>query len=81
MGIGSVGLYLAGHVYLPHALEISAEHFGSLGIAFAFIGWLFVMAFVLILATVLGAVIVQDEGVESLVRSGRRRATAMFHRT
>ena len=81
MGIGSVGLYLAGHVYLPHALEISAEHFGSLGIAFAFIGWLFVMAFVLILATVLGAVIVQDEGVESLVRSGRRRATALFRRT
>ena len=81
MGIGSVGLYLAGQVYMPHALEISAEHFGSLGIAFAFIGWLFVMAFVLIMATVLGAVIVQDEGVETLVRSGRRRATAMFHRT
>jgi membrane protein len=80
MGVGSVGLYLAGHVYLPHALEIAVEHFGSLGAAFTLIGWLFVMAFVLIVATVLGAVIAQDEGVEGLLQSFRRRTDAVFRR-
>ena len=34
MGVGSVGLSLAGQVYLPRALKIGAEHFGSLGLAF-----------------------------------------------
>jgi membrane protein len=80
MGIGSVGLYLAGRLYLPHALKISTEHFGSLGAAFALIGWLFVAAFVLIVATVLGAVIVQDKGVEALVREVRRRVSELVHR-
>jgi membrane protein len=80
MGVGSVGLNLAGHVYLPPALEVGVEHFGSLGAAFTLIGWLFVMAFVLIVATVLGAVIVQDEGVDSLVQSVRRRAAGLSHR-
>jgi membrane protein len=78
MGIGSAVLSLAGHLYLPHALEIAADHFGSLGVAFAFIGWLFVVCFVLVVATVLGAVIVQDEGVEGLVLTARRRATALL---
>ncbi len=81
MGVGSVGLSLAGQVYLPHALQIGVEHFGSLGVAFTFIGWLFVMAFVLIVATVLGAVIVNDEGVEGLVLSVRRQAAGLLHRT
>jgi membrane protein len=81
MGVGSVGLNLAGHVYLPPALQAAVEHFGSLGAAFTLIGWLFVMAFVLIVATVLGAVIVQDEGVEGPLLSLGRRAAARFHRT
>jgi membrane protein len=72
MGIGSAVLSLAGQLYLPHALKIGAEHFGAFGLAFAFIGWLFVLSFVLIVATVLGAVIVQDKGVEDLVLTLRR---------
>ena len=74
MGIGSAVLSLAGQLYLPHALKIGAEHFGAFGLAFAFIGWLFVLSFVLIVATVLGAVIVQDKGVEDLARTVRRSA-------
>jgi membrane protein len=78
MGIGSAVLSVAGHLYLPHALKVGAEHFGAFGLAFAFIGWLFVLSFVLIVATVLGAVIVQDEGVEGLVLAVRRRVASLF---
>ena len=76
MGFGSAVLSLAGQFYLPHALKIGAEHFGAFGLAFAFIGWLFVLSFVLIVATVLGAVIVQDRGVEDLVAPCEQRGTA-----
>ena len=67
MGIGSVGLTVASRFYMPHAMEIGSEHFGALGVAFTLIGWLFVVSFVLVVATVLGAVIAQDEDVENLV--------------
>jgi membrane protein len=78
MGVGSAVLSVAGHLYLPHALQIGAEHFGALGLAFALIGWLFVLSFALIVATVLGAVIVRDEGVEGLISTVRRRAASLF---
>jgi len=71
-------LSLAGQLYLPHALQVGVEHFGAFGLAFALIGWLFVLGFVLIVATVLGAVIVQDEGVEGLVLAVRRRVASLF---
>ena len=77
MGIASTVLSLAGQLYLPHALKIGAEHFGAFGLAFAFIGWLFVVSFVLIVATVLGAVIVQDKGVEDLVTTVRQNASRL----
>ncbi len=81
MAMGSVALNVAGHAHPPHALEIGVEHFGSLGVAFTVVGWLFVVGFVLIFATVLGAVVVQDEGVKSLMLSVRRRAVGLHHRT
>jgi membrane protein len=68
MGVGSVGLTVASRIYMPHALKIASEHFGALGIAFTLIGWLFIVSFVLIIATVLGAAIVQDEGVQGGMR-------------
>jgi membrane protein len=60
MGVGSVGTLLASQIYMPRALTAAAREFGSFGVAFTYIGWLFVVAFVLILTTVLGAVLVQD---------------------
>jgi membrane protein len=80
MGVGSVGLTVASQIYMPHALTIGEEHFGSLGVAFTFIGWLFVVSFVLVIATVLGAVIAQDEGVEGLVLGLRRRLPARLRK-
>ena len=48
-------------MYLPRALVSASRQFGALGIAFTYIGWLFIVAFVLVCSTVLGAVLARDE--------------------
>jgi membrane protein len=61
MGVCTVGTSIAGGIYLPRALVSASQQFGALGIAFTYIGWLFVVAFVLVCSTVLGAVLARDE--------------------
>jgi membrane protein len=80
MGVSSLALTLGSRIYMPHALAIGSEHFGALGVAFTLIGWLFIVGFVLVVATVLGAAIVQDEGVEDFVRHVRRTLSARLRR-
>ncbi|MEV4701742.1 YhjD/YihY/BrkB family envelope integrity protein [Actinoplanes sp. NPDC049316] len=53
----------AGAVYLPRALQTSYDRYGTIGLAFTYIGWLYIMAFCLLATTVLGQVLAQDEGV------------------
>jgi len=60
MGVGSVGTLLASKVYMPRALTAASDDFGVLGVAFTYIGWLFLVALVLIVTTVIGAVLTQD---------------------
>ena len=62
MGVASVPLFLAGHVYLPSALKYADRQFGEFGVAFACIGWLFTVAFVLIVATVVGTAVAREPG-------------------
>jgi membrane protein len=61
MGGCTVATSIAGGVYLPRALVSASRQFGALGIAFTYIGWLFIVAFVLVCSTVLGAVLARDE--------------------
>jgi membrane protein len=61
MGGCTVATSMAGGVYLPRALVSASRQFGALGIAFTYIGWLFIVAFVLVCSTVLGAVLARDE--------------------
>jgi membrane protein len=61
MAACSVVTSIASGLYLPRALVSAARQFGALGVAFTYIGWLFVVAFVLICSTVLGAVLARDE--------------------
>jgi membrane protein len=65
MGLGSVPLFVAGRVYLPSALRYADRQFGEFGVAFACIGWLFFVAFVLVVATVVGAVVAREPGPAS----------------
>lgn len=54
MGAASVALYFASRLYMPRALDHADDKYGELGVAFTFIGWLFCVAFVLIVTTALG---------------------------
>jgi membrane protein len=52
----------AAAVYLPHALQTSAERYGPIGVAFTYLTWLYVLAFCFLFAGVMGKVIATDEG-------------------
>ena len=52
-----------GSLYLPIVLTTGADEFGVLGLVFAYIGWLFVLSFAIVVATVIGRACAQDEGI------------------
>jgi membrane protein len=52
-----VGVRAGGSVYLPMALRSSADRYGTIGLAFTYIGWLYVLSFCLLLCAVLGGVL------------------------
>jgi membrane protein len=61
-GLVMMAVYPAGAVYLPYALEASADRYGTIGVAFTYIGGLYIFSFCLLTAAVLGEAIAQDEG-------------------
>ena len=65
MGVATVATYFASRVYMPSALDYADRHYGELGVAFTSIGWLFCVAFVLIVASVVGAVVAREPGPAS----------------
>lgn len=52
---------LAG-LWLPNALATGEERFGTIGVAFTYLGYLYVVAFALVLTTIVGSRLVRDEG-------------------
>lgn len=52
----------ASAVWLPRALEASAERYGSIGVAFTYLAWLYVVAFCVLLTAVFGQVVATDRG-------------------
>ena len=56
-GLGFAVATVVGRAYLPGALAASADQFGVLGLAFSYIGWLFVLMSVLLVAVTIGRVI------------------------
>jgi membrane protein len=52
-----------GSVYLPRALQTSDERYGTIGLAFTYISWLYVLSFCLLVTAVIGRVVAEDEGV------------------
>ncbi len=49
-------------LWLPRSLEASALRYGSIGVAFTYLAWLYVIAWVFLAAAVLGSVLVNDNG-------------------
>lgn len=52
----------ASSVFLPRALDVSADRYGTIGVAFTYIAWLYVVAFCFLVAALVGQVIVTDQG-------------------
>lgn len=52
----------AADVWLPWALDVSAQRYGPIGMAFTYLAWLYVVAFVFIASAVVGQVVVSDRG-------------------
>ena len=64
-GVASIATYFASRVYMPSAMEYADRHYGELGVAFTSIGWLFCVAFMLIVASVVGAAVATEPGPAS----------------
>ena len=60
----------AGHIYLPRALRSSDAHYGTIGLAFTYIGWLYVISFCLLAAAVIGQVLAADQALLGRVIRG-----------
>jgi membrane protein len=71
-GLVMLVVHPVGSVYLPRALQTSADRYGTIGVAFTYIGWLYILAFCLLMTAILGQVVAQDEG--PLGRAIRGRA-------
>jgi membrane protein len=48
--------------YMPEALQASAARYGSLGVAFTYIAWLYAVAFIFLLSGIVGKVVARDPG-------------------
>jgi membrane protein len=66
-----------GSVYLPRALATSADRYGTIGVAFTYISWLYAVAFCLLLSAVFGRVLALDEGLVGRALRGRVHAAGM----
>ena len=67
--LAMLGVRPAGAVYLPRALQSSYDRYGTIGLAFTYIGWLYALAFCLLLTAVVGQV-VAHEGLPGGLRRG-----------
>jgi membrane protein len=59
--------------YLPSLVASNQQQFGLLGVAFTLFSWLWASAFIIVVATVVGAVLAEDPGrLGQLIRASRR---------
>jgi membrane protein len=52
----------ASDLWLPRALDVSADRYGSIGLAFTYLAWLYVVSLIFVSAAVLGQVLATDSG-------------------
>lgn len=70
-GLAMLAVRPAGSVYLPYALQVSANRYGTIGLAFTYIGWLYILSFCYLAAAAVGQVLAQDEGrLGQFIRGG-----------
>jgi membrane protein len=68
-GVTMLGLRPAASVLMPRAMNLSVERYGTIGLAFTYVSWLYVLSFALLTAAVVGHAVARDAGpVGRLVR-------------
>jgi membrane protein len=55
--VGMTALEICSAIWMPHTVATSAEQFGTIGVAFALLGWLVGAGLVLVVAAAGGAII------------------------
>jgi membrane protein len=71
--LGFAALRRVSALYLPDLVSSNQQQFGLLGVAFTLFSWLSATAFVIVVATVVGAVLADDPGrIGQLIRTSRR---------
>jgi membrane protein len=59
--------------WLPHALEVSAERYGSIGVAFTYLACLYTASLCFLATALIGQVIAKDRGALGVwIRQGPR---------
>ena len=61
-GLFMLAVRPASSVFLPHALDVSADRYGIFGVAFTYIAWLYAISFCFLVAALVGQVIATDQG-------------------
>jgi membrane protein len=61
-GLVMLAVRPATSVFLPYALDVSADRYGVFGVAFTYIAWLYAIAFCFLVAALIGQVIATDQG-------------------
>ncbi|BCY11371.1 YhjD/YihY/BrkB family envelope integrity protein [Actinoplanes sp. L3-i22] len=56
-GLMMVAVRAGGAIYLPRALQSSTDRYGTIGLAFSYLGWLYVLSFCLLLSAVIGGMV------------------------
>jgi membrane protein len=71
-GLVMVAVRPVSAIWLPHALDASAARYGTIGVAFSYLAWLYVVALCFLAANVVGYVLVSDDSAFGrLLRGGR----------
>jgi membrane protein len=52
----------ASTLWLPRALDVSADRYGSIGVAFTYLAWLYCVSFIFLAAAAIGEVLTMDRG-------------------
>lgn len=60
------------NIWLARALESSANRYGSIGVAFTYLAWLYVIAWILLATAVVGQVVVTDHGRVGRFLAGKK---------
>jgi membrane protein len=61
-GVVMVAVRPFSNLWLSRSLEASADRYGSIGVAFTYLAWLYLVAWIFLAAAVIGQVLVTDEG-------------------